>query len=253
MPIIDKGRRDLIEKRLGMSAEDLTKRLRSIRDTVLQDRNSLSTAHPKWHPEDDVRIGTLNVLWNLLATAEVAISLLCELVYEDWWQSKAIDPWKLTGDDKASRTLGFERFSKHGFSMGLFISLERTFRIFLRAIDPTACRGATAGYESIYSRLLGSNGLIFPSQERHEALQLLDIMRVIRNLTHNDGVYYDRLGKVRELSFKGKLYRFEHAKPVHFVTWDLLLRFVEETRGLLLKIIKHPKIETIAQILDPYT
>ena len=252
MPMLDNGRRSLIEKRLGMSAEELAQKIRDIRVKVLQDRNSLSAAHPSWHREQDVRLDSLNTLWNLLASTEIGLSLLWELAYDDWWQSKAIDPQKLTSYDKASQTLGSERFLKHGFSMGLFILAERTLRIFLRAIDPAACNGATAEFKSVYSALLGSHGLDLPKQERGKALEFLDFMRTIRNLIHNDGIYFDTRGQDRELSFNGRTYRFAHAKPVNFVTSDLLLTFTQHIYELLVRIISHPKIEAMSQILDPF-
>jgi len=136
--------------------------------------------------------------------------------------------------------------------MSLFTLIESSFRIFLRAVDPTACRGATTAFDSIHKSLLGSKQVNFPTADRQSAEELLDFVRLVRNLIHNDGVYFDEDGNDKAVTYRGVQYRFYHGKPVDFIYWDLLLNLANDIRRLLVKVISYPKIAIQSQVADPF-
>jgi len=65
--------------------------------------------------------------------------------------------------------------------MDFFTGVETSFRIFLRALDPTACNNGTGPFNTIYDCLLGSKQLNFPATERAAAKELLNLSRLLRN------------------------------------------------------------------------
>ena len=148
-------------------------------------------------------------------------------------------------------TVETETAAKYTFVMFAFIAVEAAMRSFLRAIDPAACLGGTAAWESIYNHLLGPARLTIPEPQRGSAIELLDLVREVRNLIHNNGVYFNRDAADRQLTYRGQVYSFRHGQPVDFVSWALLIEMVEGLRQLLALLTNHATISAIPAIIDP--
>ncbi len=139
----------------------------------------------------------------------------------------------------------FLRFIKVGFVQSIFSVAETNLRILLRALDPTACNCGTAQFKSIYDCLIGRL-----SSKPANALELLDLLRNVRNTIHNNDMYFHRSGKNTQVIYKGKPYDFYHGQPVGFVTWDLLLMLTDDLRQLIVQIVSDNAFSGINIIED---
>lgn len=166
------------------------------------------------------------------------------LCYPSWW--KTISKTNISNPDLQIYLNEFDMFTKIGFIQFMFSSIESAFRIFLKQLDPSACNNGTAEFKSIYSSLLRRLNL------QHQE-NLLDLLRLIRNSIHNNGVYFHKSGVNETVTYKGKKYTFEIGKPITFVTWEFIFEVIEDINGLIMEVVNANEIKTIHQIIDPYT
>jgi hypothetical protein len=171
---------------------------------------------------------------------------------DEWYQSNISHETQQDPEYKMILTIEWEKATKHRFGMSLFTITESSFRVFLRSIDSAACRGATSSFESIYKCLLGPKQLDFAAADQKLAEELLDFIRIIRNLIHNDGVFFDEKGKDKVANYRGSQYNLYNGKPVDFVTWKLLLDLANDIQRLLLLIISQPQIGSRSEVVDPF-
>lgn len=253
MSKIDKKRAQIILHRLGMPGDVLLQRLQAIKENAFNDKQRLSTANPNWNLSKDVRLLSLGKFINICERTQFCLHILGKMLDDEWYQNNMENETHQEPDYKLILTVEFERSTKYGFGMSLFTLIESSFRIFLRAIDPTACKGGTAAFYSIHKSLLGSKQLNFSTGDKKIAEELLDFVRLIRNLIHNDGVYFDENGNDRTVSYRGTQYQFNHGQLVDFVYWDLLLTLADDIRKLLVEVISHQKIINQNQIVDLFS
>jgi hypothetical protein len=249
---VDEKRVQVILHRLGMPGDTLIQRLQVIKEQGLKDKQQLTTANPGWNPKKDARLLSLGKFINVCERTQFGLHILGKMLDDDWYQSNMDDETQQNPEYKMILTVEFEESLKYGFGMSLFTVIESSFRIFLRAVDPTACRGATTPFASIHKCLLGSKQLNFPDADRQAANELLEIVRLVRNLIHNDGVYFDECGNDKALTYRGIPYQFFHSKPVNFVYWALLLTLGEDIQRLLIQVITQPRIVVQSQVTDPF-
>jgi len=132
---------------------------------------------------------------------------------------------------------------------GGFSAIESTLRVLLRAVDAGACGGGMAEFKSIYECLFRTKLTNQPS----EGIELLDLLREVRNTVHNNGVYFNRHGRPRvTVSYRGDDYHFDHASKLGFVKWDLLISLLRDSAKLLLEVVNDPVIVAPGSITDPY-
>jgi hypothetical protein len=235
--------------RLGMNGKELQHRLADIQAQVLRDKKGLLADHPQWDPRTDIRVTSLNNLFSVLGRTALQIQFLGEMLDEDWWQTSA---GRTPQRARSELLIGLEQSIKYSFGMDFFSGIEVAFRTFLRAIDPLACRGATGSFTAVHDCLLGNTQLGLPRDERAAAKELLEFVRLLRNLIHGGGVYFDATGADREVGWAGKHYRFRHGQPVDFVYWDLLLSLADDIRRLLTQVIRNSKIASLNRVADPH-
>jgi hypothetical protein len=248
----DEKRVQAIFHRLGMRGDTLIQSLQVIKEQAFNDKQQLTAASPSWNPQKDARLLSLGKFINVCERTQFGLYILGKMLDDDWYQSNMENETQQDPDYKMILTVEFEKSLKYGFGMSLFTLIESSFRIFLRAVDPTACKEATTAFDSIHKSLLGSKRLNFPAANRQAAEELLDFVRLVRNLIHNDGVYFDEDGNDKTVTYRGVQYHFHHGKPVDFVYWDLLLTLADDIRRLLVQVISHPKIAAQSQVTDPF-
>ena len=230
-----------------MTAEGLViiKKLESIAQESFNTQTHLRTIHPDWI-ETDARLTVFSKLYNGLTTISLSVIFIENSLQTDiWWKERFPN---LTPHDIENNKHNFVLSTKHSFGMLLFILAENKFRIFLRAIDPVACSGSTEAFESIYACLLRSK----LSSSPPEAFELLELIRLVRNTIHNDGVYLHKKGLDDVVTYKGVDYAFHHGKPIQFVTWEFLLMMAADIQNLFAKIVSDKVIAEInGHIIDP--
>jgi hypothetical protein len=235
-----------------MNGDVLTQNLQELKERVFHDKEHLTSANASWDVQRDARIIALGKFINIVERTQFGVHLLGKLLDEDWYQTNLDHPTQQEPDYKLILTVEFEKSTKYNFGMSLFILIESSLRVFLRAIDPIACRGSTTAFESIYNALLGSNQLNFPNPERQNIIEILNFIRLVRNLIHNDGVYFDQNGHNSVVTYQGNTYRFVNGQPVNFVYWSLLLLQAEDIRQILMRLISDGRIIAIPHIADPF-
>jgi len=167
-----------------VTAEGLAiiKKLESICQESFDTQKRLKVIHPEW-AETDARLTVFSKLYNGLTTVLLSVVFIENSLRNGvWWKEKFPN---LTAHDVENNKRNYILSTKHSLGMLLFILVENKFRIFLRAIDPVACNGGTEAFESIYACLLRSKLSNLPP----EAFELLELIRLVRNTIHNDGVY----------------------------------------------------------------
>jgi len=245
---LNRERATIIINHLGMNGGELSKKIEIVQKSVLDDLHNLETTYQAWL-KSDARLTSLRNMASHLGRTRLEIEVLGDLLDDEWFDCHSVD---LNQKSRTEETVQFARLMKYSFGMDLFTVLETSFRTILRELDPLACNHATGNFINIYTCLLGKKQLAFPSDELGPGLELLNFVRLIRNLIHNSSVYFSEDGSDITLNYKGNSYTFCHGKPIFFMTWELLIILAEDIHQLLYRIITHEKIVGLQAITDPY-
>jgi hypothetical protein len=116
-------------------------------------------------------------------------------------------------------------------------TFECAFRSFLRALSPGTANDARAEFKSIYESLLRTQ-LSFPEED----LSLLELVRLIRNTVHNEGLHKPAGKKSVDISFRGHTYSFTESAPIEFVTWHFVLERLADLIDLQDRVIRSPQL-----------
>ena len=241
----------LISQEIGGSPIFLLSELQRIKEKAVTYRNLLLAENPLWD-NNDARVRPIQKFINILEKTRFQIFILTKLVDDEWSASNLSFP-----DGK--EPLNYRQMVAHEtmvgtrlqFGLFAFFQIETYFRIYLRTLDPIACNGSTDAFKNIHQCLLGQTQLNFPQKERELADEMLELVRLFRNLIHNDGTYFEKRKNDEIAIYRGKQYHFRHATQVDFATWELLLMLFEDIVDLLVKVIRQPKIFSIDRIPDP--
>jgi hypothetical protein len=83
-----------------------------------------------------------------------------------------------------------------------------------------------------------------------DAIELFDLWREIRNVIHNNGVYFNaKGGHDKAIIYKGKTYVFRHAHKIEFVDWGMCFRTAFDVRGMLQAIVNDDVIKNHAGVI----
>jgi hypothetical protein len=231
-----------------LDPKDLFARLENFQIEISKELNLLKTGNPTWNAKKDVRITSITCLFSSIGRTRLALVFLTELLDDDWWQeySPASDQ-----EMRLDHLSWFERVTKFNLGLDFFTYTESSLRTLLRALDPTACNKGTAEFQSIYKCLIGPSQLNFIGADHTAAIQLLELSRLTRNTIHNNGAYFSKKGQDETVSYKGRLITFKHGKSIDFMYWSFLIEIAEDLHHLLYKVITHPMIKWIPEIVDP--
>jgi len=227
----------------------LVGRVQANRDALFDEKLKLSNGiYAAQDFSKDARLTVYSKLINSCNSLQLALTLMSSnLMNLDWW--KAIARTHIPEPDVAIYVKEFESFSKIGFIQSVFSAIESSLRIYLRALDSSACSNGTAEFKSIYECLFRSH----LSAEPTDGVALLDLLRNVRNTIHNNGVFFNKTATNQLVSWKGKQFAFEYGKPIDFVTWDFLLEVVTALEKMVSEIVNDGALIQIkADIVDPY-
>ena len=206
-----------------------------------ESQQALMKAHPLL-VKNDARISVFSKCINVIESTSLAMNFIYIYLTDDnWWQSKSKE--RISNEMIDRRIRNFDMFTKIGFFQLLFSSIESSFRLIAKALDPTACNNGTSEFKSIYSWLLKRLKL-----QKWEPL--LDLMRCIRNTTHNNGVYFHQSGKDEIIEYNQAKYIFVIGAPIKFTTWDFFFDIVADVEKMLTEVINTSEISSIPVIID---
>jgi len=148
----------------------------SVRDGFVDDKEAVIAIYSFVSPKHDARITAYSKAINVLNSLQLAFTFISKhLLHGQWWEAVARSP--IPDSDKQIYANEFANFTKVAFVQELFLSIESSLRLFLRAIDPAACNGGMAEFKSIYECLFRSRLSAVPSN----GIALLDLLRLVRN------------------------------------------------------------------------
>jgi len=230
-------------KHQNMDVKDIES-IQKIRDSFSDSKDALIAQFNTWDTVKDARITVFSKCINVFNSTQLSFTFMhFHLIHLDWW--KQIAKSEIPANDAQIYANEYSMFTKIGFIQFTFSSIESTFRTYVKSLDSTACNDGTAEFKSIYSWLLKRVNL-----QNHE--NLLDLLRLIRNTIHNNGVYFHKCGISETVTYNDKVYNFNIGQPVDFVTWDFIFEVMKEVEELIVNIVKTNKISSIIQIIDPY-
>jgi hypothetical protein len=192
-----------------------------------------------WEMGKDARVAAIGKFFNVVAGAELGMVITGDLLKDQWWHEHAQDGTSPSQKQKVA--LEFQSWIKVGFVTFVNASLESSFRNLLRALEPSVANGATAEWKSIYTALLKRVSIASGDAEA-----LLDLLRMIRNTIHNNGVYLSPKSTDFTANYKNQVFQFVHGKAVSFATWDLLLELAADAFDLLLLVVESPEVVHLA-------
>jgi hypothetical protein len=240
--------------------DDLLSRLEGIRPKVDVELQALATTlngqQSDWDAwtSKDSRMAALAHIGMLIDSTNLALTFMNEDLLpleNDWWNETHKPPFAGFNESHRAATVNTfnNAFIKQAFLQFHFSIIDTSFRIFLRHIDPTVCRGSTVAFRSVYTTLKART-TAFPT----DSDALIDTLRITRNTIHNNGVYFNKDGLNEQITFKGKTYDFLNGQPIEFVNWAWLFEMLEETLVLMVKVINDPQIiSATTEIADPFT
>ena len=227
---------------------NLVREIESIRDLATDMKSKLISDFPHYDISKDARITTFSKFINVANSTQLLLTFIGQhLLDVEWWKQTAKK--EIPTSDKNIYSNEVQSFTKLGFVQFIFSSVESGIRLILRAIDSTSCSGGTAEFKSIYDTLLNSKLSVKPE----DSIELLDLLRLVRNTIHNNGVYFHRNGSNQTINYKGVQYNFTIGVPVDFVTWEFLTSISKDLITLLDKIFRDQNVSSIqTTIIDPF-
>lgn len=205
-----------------------------LRDAINICWDRLAAEHPDWKADDDERLACFGSFWNITRYAELSLHYLGFHLgsVEDW--SHFAGPTPSPGHITHEITVYSQSLKTALFHL-YFSAIESSHRSFLRALAPKAAAGAP-GYEKVYKNLMVTL-LDAPQDDR----DLLDLLRLIRNTIHNEGVHRPPAGDdIR--TYKGVQYHFTYGAPLDFVTWRFVLDRARDLVVLQERAVQHPRL-----------
>jgi len=222
----------------------LVHKVQQVRDFAADEKEKLASAHPSWDVIRDARLTSFAKIINVLHSTQLALTFIGQNLLDPmWWASTSKTAIPHTDANIYIRE--FDMFAKMGCVQFVFLSIESGFRILLRSIDSGACNGGTAEFKSVYECLLKTKLTSTPTY----SVELLDLLRYVRNTVHNNGVYYHKDGNDASVVYKGTTYNFLFSKPVDFVTWEFVLSLTEDVVKLLREVDCDSSVESISSTL----
>lgn len=170
-----------------------------------------------------------------------------------WWTTSAssyhLNPPHV--DSRAPIKEGFKQFTLLGFFHFMFSSMESSMRLIMKSMDSTQYEKMQGSFDSIYLWLISRLNL------PKKYVKLMDVLRLIRNTIHNNGVYspISKKGKVprnKQISWKGIRCRFSVNRNVKVDDfWKLVFATTSDCLSLLQQIIDSNEVSKIIYIKDP--
>jgi len=216
-----------------------------IRDQALADKHHLLAANPTWDDRRDGRVVLMNKFINTLNTCILSWTFAADYLLDgNWWDERY--PHVPVTDRQIYR-YEFWVSTRWTFIIALFSCFDSSFRVFLRHFDPSAESGRPISFVRVWKALRGHLAGRYVKTSRS-----LDFLRMVRNTVHNNNVFIDPEGKNRQITYRGRRYRFRDGRPIRFVTWEVLLDLTDDLRRLTMLILTDRKLRAVTSPMkDP--
>ncbi|MCA1753562.1 MAG: hypothetical protein LC641_02450 [Spirochaeta sp.] len=194
----------------------------------------------------DARTTSLSKLESVLHACLLGMIFVGQhLTDPEWWDRSmgtAPDDEHLEG--YVSR---YTEFTKIGLIQATFSSIESSIRLVLRSLSPDTYKRLRVDFRHICYYLIDE----FMRDERQHYRAVTDIMRLIRNTVHNNGVFSPKSGRDVRIWYRDQIYAFEAEKVVNFADWQLLLQIIVDFSEFISRVMTQPVITELEHIEDP--
>jgi hypothetical protein len=161
-----------------------------LRQTFFDTCNQVIRDYPNINPKKDARVTFFTKSFAVLDSVTLC-SIFGDnyLIKNRWWttitRKYSLMPVKVNLRSDIRYT--FDQFVLIGCFHFIFSSMESSLRLITKKLDPIQYEMMQANFDSIYSWLLKK--LITNKRNKRTYLRLMDILKLIRNTIHNNGVY----------------------------------------------------------------
>jgi len=229
--------------RISKSGLDLINEIENTQTRIIEEKKNTLLLNEFWGKNNDIRVTIFNRFLTFLFSTKLSLIFIeTNLMDNNWWKLNFRD---LQTKDIYQHTKEFETWSKHHFGLSIFIQTEYFTRKILRSIDPSACSNATSDFKSVYETLLSKIDINYP-----EAKNLYNLLRLVRNTIHNDGIYRNRYSNNEIVTYKGVEYSFLHDCLIDFVTWNFLIDITNDIVQLIKEIIFNKNVANISDNIN---
>lgn len=211
-------------------------------------RSKINKKFPKWDLWTDSRINIFSRFITLLETLNISFVFVnYDLNFDERWVKRKIintNTWK-TASIETRKKYGeaYITFTKIWFIQWVYSVIESNFRIFVKTLDSSACKNWYADFNSLYRYLLTKINL-------KEYIELLDLLRLVRNTVHNNWVYFHKNNNDVTIKYNEISYDFIIWKKLDFVTWELISMIIKELNNLIFKVVLSKEISSLDFIKD---
>lgn len=210
--------------------QDLTLKFERRRKNFIRIYFKVKDAGTNIKQRNDARLTLLVKCIEALSNLEIGLMNIHYATKDPVWIYKY--PFNLLNDDLDNVRYSHQMFFKFAFIHLYFSGIESSLRLFLKSIDPNACNNSTAEFESIYTAF-------FKRLSLQQYLPLMDLFRCIRNTIHNNGVYNPKSQTNKDITYKGKNYKFLVSISQEHTLWTDLLFLVDETTLMIDDILSN--------------
>ena len=223
-----------------MNPEEVGSKIETSLHALVDARNALAAKY-SWN-DTDARLTILNKCSSILIAINLGYVFIHKcLSKEQWWRENSTLP--INHPQMVSGGNEFEMMLRISLIHNILYSVESSFRIYVRAIDSSACSGGHSEFKGIYEWLLKRTGL-----QCHSSL--LDLWRNIRNTMHNNGLFMPQSGRDTNVMFKGVSYDFVVGKPAEFVTTEFIVDLLPDMTQTIIDVLESSQVSSLSHLQE---
>ncbi|MEH7094075.1 hypothetical protein [Neobacillus vireti] len=191
-----------------------------------------------WDSGEDIRLTGLSKVANSLDFARTGLYLGRARYYKRIPERSLLPDQKLEKDEKNKVKKSILNQFHHGIKRGLFLSLHMSIESTIRVIARALGLEKDSFYDT-YKELLNN---LNPTK-KNEYMNLLDVIRNIRNSIHSNGVYGNA---TKNITYGRITYNFTSGNLVQ-LKWSYIDEFLLGILEMLVTIAEHPTVVTLSR------
>ncbi|MBD1843077.1 hypothetical protein H6F89_06590 [Cyanobacteria bacterium FACHB-63] len=168
------------------------------------------------------------------------------LLHYAWWDS--IGYSNLTNEQKMVNASSFFESTTFSTFHALYMVCESSLRLLNKAFDSTVLDESTGGIYKVRKHLYENFLSISYSQHSN----FYQFTSLIRNCTHNGGVYRNPNLPNLSVNYRGNSYSFTHNQPPNFISVELMFELSRDSIQVMYEIILDPNVISLPFIEDLY-
>ncbi|HSH66039.1 MAG TPA: hypothetical protein VLB84_09625 [Bacteroidia bacterium] len=158
------------------------------------------------------------------------------LANKEWWAKITARNEMMEKDHQAIKNLS--GMTKHSFFVYFFSTIEMLHRKTINILSPEFDKKGIKPYKQIYDHYLTTFSL-------QEYIPLYDIVRLIRNTIHSNGVYISKDGTGKICSWKTSIFAFKHLQSIDLLSVENIIFLTHEIYDSIEETLNNPCLQKI--------